>query len=40
MQKPYTVFDGLSAAHPLIHLKLLDVKRFDSEAVWLRYQTR
>lgn len=34
-----SVFDGLDAEHPLIHLKLADVKRFDSEAVWLRYKT-
>lgn len=35
-----SVFDGLGAEHPLIHLRLLDVKKFDSEAVWLRYKTR
>lgn len=35
-----SVFDGLDAGHPLIHLKLMDVKQFDSEAVWLRYKTR
>lgn len=35
-----SVFDGLGAEHPLIRLKLMDVKRFDSEAVWLRYKTR
>lgn len=34
-----SVFDGLSVDHPLIHLKLMDVKKFDSEAVWLRYKT-
>lgn len=35
-----SVFDGLGADHPLIHLKLMDVQKFDSEAVWLRYKTR
>lgn len=35
-----SVFDGLDAAHPLIHLKLMGVKQFDSEAVWLRYKTK
>ena len=35
-----SVFDGLGADHPLIHLKLTGVKRFDSEAVWLRYTTK
>lgn len=35
-----SVFDGLEQDQPLIHLKLMDVKRFDSEAVWLRYKTR
>ena len=35
-----SVFDGLGAEHPLIHLKLTGVKQFDSEAVWLRYTTK
>lgn len=35
-----SVFDGLGADHPLIHLKLMGVKQFDSEAVWLRYTTK
>ncbi|MBS7124136.1 MAG: dihydrofolate reductase family protein [Coprobacillus sp.] len=33
-----SVFDGLENNHPLIHLKLLDVKRFKSDAIWLRYK--
>lgn len=33
-----SVFDGLENTHPLIHLKLLDVKRFKSDAIWLRYK--
>lgn len=33
-----SVFDGLGNNHPLIHLKLLDVKRFKSDAIWLRYK--
>ena len=33
-----SVFDGLGNIHPLIHLKLLDVKRFKSDAIWLRYK--
>ena len=32
-----SVFDGRSMKHPLTHLHLTDVKRFDSDAVWLRY---
>ena len=32
-----SVFDGLEMAHPLIHLSLSDVQKFDSGAVWLRY---
>ena len=35
-----SVFDGLGAEHPFIHLKLTGVKQFDSEAVWLRYTTK
>lgn len=34
-----SVFDNLEENHPLIPLKLTDVKRFDSDAVWLRYKT-
>lgn len=33
-----SVFDGLENTHSLIHLKLLDVKRFKSDAIWLRYK--
>ena len=33
-----SVFDGLKIDHDLIHLKLLDVNQFDSDAIWLRYQ--
>ncbi len=32
------VFDGLDMFHDVTGLKLLDVKRFDSDAVWNRYQ--
>ncbi len=32
-----SVFDGLSMEHPLIHLRLKDVQKFDSGAVWLHY---
>lgn len=35
-----SVFDYLNMEHPLIPLKLSDVKRFDSDAVWLRYKTK
>ena len=35
-----SVFDGLNADHPLVPLKLISVKQFDSEAVWLRYRTK
>lgn len=31
------VFDGLAMDHDVTSLKLLDVKKFDSGAVWLRY---
>lgn len=31
------VFDGLGMDHGVTPLRLLDVKRFDSGAVWLRY---
>ena len=33
-----SVFDGLDMEHPLIHLKLMDVKKFSSDAVWIRYE--
>ena len=32
------VFDGLSMNHDVTSLKLMDVQKFDSGAVWLRYQ--
>ena len=32
------VFDGLPMEHDVIGLKLIDVKKFDSDAVWLRYK--
>ncbi len=35
-----SVFDNLEKDHPLIPLKLTDVTKFESEAVWLRYKTR
>ena len=31
------VFDGLEMSHDVTDLKLMDVKKFDSDAVWLRY---
>ena len=31
------VFDGLPMARPMIPLRLTDVQRFDSGAVWLQY---
>ena len=31
------VFDGLSMNHDVTSLKLMDVQKFDSGAVWLRY---
>ena len=34
------VFDGLGMDHGLTHLKLIDVKKFNSNAVWIRYQLR
>lgn len=37
-QEMPSVFDGLSMEHPLIHLKLMDVKRFSSDAIWIRYK--
>lgn len=33
-----SVFDDLKMNHPLIHLKLMDVKKFASDAVWIRYK--
>jgi len=35
-----SVFDYLGQDHPLFRLKLTDVRRLDSDAVWLRYQTK
>ena len=32
------VFDGLEMSHDVTALKLLDVKKFDSDAVWVRYK--
>lgn len=32
------VFDGLDMEHDVVSLKLMDVKKFSSDAVWLRYQ--
>ncbi len=32
------VFDGLPMEHDVTGLKLIDVKKFDSDAVWLRYK--
>ncbi|WP_227169819.1 dihydrofolate reductase family protein [Enterocloster lavalensis] len=32
------VFDGLDQNHGVTHLKLMDVKKFDSDAVWIRYK--
>ena len=32
------VFDGLTMEHDVTKLKLIDVKKFDSDAVWIRYQ--
>ena len=32
------VFDGLEMSHDVTALKLLDVKIFDSDAVWVRYK--
>ncbi len=37
-EKMPSVFDGLSMEHPLIHLKLMDVKKFESDAIWIRYK--
>lgn len=35
-----SVFDGREMNYPLTHLALFDVKKFDSGAVWLRYNTK
>ena len=35
-----SVFDGRKLSHPLTHLTLSDVKKFDSGAVWLRYKVK
>ena len=35
-----SVFDGREMTHPLTHLRLADVKRFESGAVWLRYHLK
>lgn len=35
-----SVFDNLGDDHPLIRLKLTDVRKFGSDAVWLRYKTK
>ena len=32
------VFDGLDRDHDVTGLKLMDVQKFDSDAVWLRYR--
>ena len=32
------VFDGLTMEHDVTKLKLIDVKKFDSDAVWIRYR--
>lgn len=32
------VFDGLDMSHDVTALKLIDVKKFDSDAVWIRYK--
>lgn len=34
------VFDGLAMQHDVTRLKLIDVKKFDSDAVWIRYVVR
>ncbi len=38
-QEMPSVFDGRQMDYPLTHLSLSDVKKFDSDAVWLRYMT-
>ena len=32
------VFDRLAMEHDVTKLKLIDVKKFDSNAVWIRYR--
>lgn len=32
------VFDGLDMDYDVTQLKLIDVKKFDSDAIWIRYQ--
>ncbi|MBP3335755.1 MAG: dihydrofolate reductase family protein [Ruminiclostridium sp.] len=34
------VFDGLESDRPVTQLKLTDVKKYDSDAVWLRYTVK
>ena len=34
------VFDGLEADRPVTQLKLTDVKKYSSDAVWLRYSVK
>ena len=36
-QEMPSVFDGFAMEHPLVHLKLTDVQKFDSDAIWIRY---
>ena len=36
-QEMPSVFDGFAMDHPLIHLKLKDIRKFDSDAIWIRY---
>ncbi|MBP3770630.1 MAG: hypothetical protein J6I48_11145 [Lachnospira sp.] len=44
MKKPYIIchmmisIDGLAMQNDVTKLKLIDVKKFDSDAVWIRYQ--
>lgn len=35
-----SVFDGRDMSYPLTALRLTDVEKFDSGAVWLRYKTK
>ena len=35
-----TVFDGLEESHPIVHLNLKDVTKYDSGAVWIQYKTK
>lgn len=37
-QEMPSVFDGFKLDHPLVHLTLMDVQKFDSGAIWIRYQ--